>query len=336
MKIIKPSIEIMRHGMETEISTPEQHIEKVGRTCYKSEDKITPTSAEKFVGGLVKRGHEAMIEHFSPIFRVEEGVYAEFLNDYEVMQHVVSVVNPKKYVRPFIRFSDVRTEEDSRYIVSGNMRAWRDYVKACVEEFGYIPKYLYGVVHKFSVFFPEFIEMIPDNYEDMMTQIAVSDLVGEFEHTMHHDITVKFTCDRGVSHEIVRHRTASFAQESTRYCNYGLGKFGGELTVIKPAKWIDIDESELIDNAAYGAWYLGCSNAEKYYFDMLNAGCSPQEARAVLPNSLKTEVIMTGNLDCWAHFFHLRCAPDAHPDIQVVAKMVRDEFIKMMPERYNG
>lgn len=329
MKIIKPSIEIMRHGMETEIITPEQHIEKVGRTCYKSEDKITPTSAAKFVGGLVKRGHEAMIEHFSPIFKVEEDVYAEFLNDYEIMQHVVSEVNPKQYLRPFIRFSDVRTETDSRYIVSGNMRAWRDYAKACVEDFGYIPKYMYGLVHKFEVFFPEFIDMVPENYEDKMSQIAVTDLVGDFEHTMHHDITVKFICDRGVSHNIVRHRTASFAQESTRYCNYSLGKFGGEITVIAPS-WCDEDSIQ------YSSWKSGCTMAEVAYFDLINDGCSPQEARSVLPNSLKTEVIMTGNLDCWEHFFHLRCASDAHPDIQVVAKMVRDEFIKLMPERYNG
>lgn len=329
MKIIKPSVEIMRSGFETELITPEQHIEKVGRTCYKSEDKITDTSAAKFVSGLVKRGHEAMIEHYSPIFKVEEGVYAEFLNDYEIMQHVVSEVNPKKYLRPFIRFSDVRTPTDSRYIISGNMRAWRDYVKACVEEFGYIPKYLYGVVRNFEVFFLEFNEMVPTVFEDQMTQIAVTDLVGDFEKTMHHDITVKFTCDRGVSHNIVRHRTASFAQESTRYCNYSLGKFGGEITVIEPS-WCEKGTTK------YTAWAVGCKAAETAYFDLINDGCSPQEARSVLPNSLKTEVIMTGNLDCWEHFFGLRCAPDAHPDIQVVAKMVRDEFYKLMPERYNG
>lgn len=329
MKIIKPSIEIMRHGMETEIITPEQHIEKVGRTCYKSEDKITPTSAAKFVGGLVKRGHEAMIEHFSPIFKLDEDVYAEFLNDYEIMQHVVFEVNPKQYLRPFIRFSDVRTDTDSRYIVSGNMRAWRDYAKACAEEFGYIPSYLHCVIRKFDVFFPEFIEMVPEDFKDKMTQIAVTDLVGDFEHTMHHDITVKFICDRGVSHNIVRHRTASFAQESTRYCNYSLDKFGVEITVIAPS-WCDEDSVQ------YSSWKSGCTMAEVAYFDLISDGCSPQEARSVLPNSLKTEVIMTGNLDCWEHFFHLRCASDAHPDIQVVAKMVRDEFIKLMPERYNG
>ena len=84
----------------------------------------------------------------------------------------------------------------------------------------------------------------------------------------------------------------------------------------------------------YKTWKNACDKAESAYFDMLLDGSTPQEARTVLPNSLKTEVIMTGNLDCWKHFFKLRCAPDAHPDIQVVTKMVRDEFQKLFPEMF--
>lgn len=326
MKIINPSIEIMHHGLETNSCTPEQHIEKVGRTCYKSEDKITDESATKFVSGLVKRGHEAMIEHWNLIFRTKPMWYEEMLSDWALLMHNGNIPI-KDRLRPFLRFTDWITDEgESRCIVSGNMRAWRDYIKACVEGFGFAPMYLQGLIRNNPLFFPEYQKHIPEViYNDILVPITVKDLVGDTEKGVHWDVTVKFICDRGVSHEIVRHRTASFAQESTRYCNYGLGKFGGEITVVMPTKWIDY-KGELSDDRAFQAWSMGVANSENYYFDMLLNGSTPQEARAVLPNSLKTEVIMTGNLNCWKHFFDLRCASDAHPDIQVVAKMVRDEF----------
>ena len=329
MKIIKPSIEIMRHGMETEIITPEQHIEKVGRTCYKSEDKITPTSAAKFVGGLVKRGHEAMIEHYSLIFKVDVECYEAILNDWDLLMHNTNL-ELKKPLGAFLRFTDSMTDDGGmRYIVSGNMRGWRDFVKACVEGFGFLPVYIHGLVRNYPLFFPEFQDYVPGIISNIhMIPVEVCELT-EYERTVHQNITVKFICDRGVSHNIVRHRTASFAQESTRYCNYSLGKFGGEITVIAPS-WCEKGSRE------YSLWEAGCEMAGTAYFTLLDVGCSPQEARSVLPNSLKTEVIMTGNLDCWEHFFSLRCASDAHPDIQVVAKMVRDKFVKLMPERYNG
>lgn len=128
----------------------------------------------------------------------------------------------------------------------------------------------------------------------------------------HCNITLKFVCDRGVSHEIVRHRLASYCQESTRYCNYSKGDFGSEITVIKPLYLAP-------DTAAYSVWKNACEAAEVAYFKLLDWGCSPQEARAVLPNSLKTEVVMTANLREWRHFFRLRCSPAAHPQMREVA-----------------
>jgi thymidylate synthase (FAD) len=327
MKIINPSIEIMHHGMEIEHIHPEQHIEKVGRTCYKSEDKITDISAAKFVSGLIKRGHEAMIEHYSLIFKTTVDWYNEIECDWNLLMHSGDMGSEAK-LRAFLRFTDCADANgEMRYIISGNMRAWRDFANACVKGFGFIPQYLQGMIKNYPLFFPEFMDLVPNVINNtILIPIKVRDLLTDAEKGVHWDITVKFTCDRGVSHEIVRHRTASFAQESTRYCNYGLGKFGGEITVVRPAKWIDIPEGELMNTDAYMYWYTGCNDSEAHYFDMLNAGCTPQEARAVLNNSLKTEVIMTGNLNCWDHFFHLRCAPDAHPDIQVVAKMVKAEI----------
>lgn len=126
----------------------------------------------------------------------------------------------------------------------------------------------------------------------------------------HEKITVLFIVDRGVSHEIVRHRIASYSQESTRYCNYGQGTFGGEITVVEP---FFFKQKEL-----YNIWEKSCLTSEQAYLSMLKNHCSPQEARSVLPNSLKTEIVVTFNFREWRHFFKLRCAPNAHPQMREV------------------
>lgn len=334
MKTINPSVEIMRSGLETEPITPEQFIEKVGRTCYKSEDKITDTSAAKFVGNLVKRGHEAMIEHWTLIFKTEAPDYEEIMGDWEVLSSNGNK-DVEERVRPHLRFTDWQLGDESRCIISGNMRAWRDFARMAMSMYGFLPLYMHSIIRDYPLFFPEYQDYTSPfpEFEDILIPITINDLIGPLEHGVHHDVTVKFICDRGVSHEIVRHRTSSFAQESTRYCNYSGEKYGREITVILPSKWIDY-EGELSDNTAFQAWSMSVACSEHYYFEMLDAGCTPQEARSVLPNSLKTEVIMTTNLNGWDHFFGLRCAPDAHPDIQVVAKEVRDGFWRLFPERY--
>ena len=140
----------------------------------------------------------------------------------------------------------------------------------------------------------------------------------------HASFTVRFICDRGVSHELVRHRLASYSQESTRYCNYTDGKFGGGITVIKPCF---LEEG----TKAYDCWKGACSDAEDAYFALLDWGCSPQEARAVLPNSLKKEVMMTANIREWRHFLKLRCSQAAHPQMREVATQLLGWCKKEMP-----
>ena len=140
----------------------------------------------------------------------------------------------------------------------------------------------------------------------------------------HYSFTVKFICDRGVSHEIVRHRMASYCQESSRYCNYSKDGFGNEITVIKPCFW---DETDL----KYAAWANLCSNAEDTYIDLVRSGATPQEARSVLPNSLKTEVVMTANIREWRHFLKLRCSPAAHPQMREVALILLDKVHDLIP-----
>lgn len=202
MKVIDPSYEILDHIDGDRVV---EKIERVGRVCYKSEDKIAPGTAAKFVEMLINRGHEAMLEHAS--------------------------------------------------------------------------------------------------------------------------FSVKFVVDRGVSHEIVRHRLASFAQESTRYCNYGKA---GEVTFIRPsAEW-----AQETENIQFDSWLDSLEMSEKAYLSMVNDGCTrctPQEARAVLPNSLKTEIVVTANLREWRHVFKLRTAAAAHPDMQAIMRPLCLELKMKIP-----
>lgn len=140
-------------------------------------------------------------------------------------------------------------------------------------------------------------------------------------------LSVKFTVDRGVSHEIVRHRIASYSQESTRYCNYGADKFGRELTFIRPCFWTE-------GSRAYEIWKASMEAAERDYIrltDRLECGATPEQARSVLPNSLKTEIVMTANLREWRHFLRLRTAKDAHPQMREVAAPLLAELKSKIP-----
>ena len=150
-------------------------------------------------------------------------------------------------------------------------------------------------------------------------------LLREHESVIEHiSISARVICDRGVSHEIVRHRIASYSQESTRYCNYALGKFGKEITVIQPCFWKESEKK-------YRVWYQSMEMAEKAYLELISQGATPQEARSVLPNSLKTEIVMTMNLREWRHFFRLRADSHAHPQMQQIANLMLEEFRQKLP-----
>ena len=140
----------------------------------------------------------------------------------------------------------------------------------------------------------------------------------------HESITVRFICDRGISHEIVRHRLASYSQESTRYCNYSNDRFRNNITFIKPCF---LDEG----TGGYKLWKQAMFIAEKEYFELLNLGCTPQEARSVLPNSTKTEIVMTANLREWRHFLKLRTAKAAHPQMRELTVPLLHELQERIP-----
>lgn len=137
-------------------------------------------------------------------------------------------------------------------------------------------------------------------------------------------ISVKFVCDRGISHEIVRHRIASFSQESTRYCRYVNEKFGGELTYIRPLFYSSGSKEQKI-------WENCLQVCEKSYISLIDLGSSPEEARSVLPNSLKTEILVTMNLREWRHFFRLRTSKNAHPQMRQLAVPLLIEMREKIP-----
>ena len=139
----------------------------------------------------------------------------------------------------------------------------------------------------------------------------------------HEKVTIRLLCDRGVTHEIVRHRIASYSQESTRYCNYSQDKFGSEITVINP--------NSFMDGTQYQIWEEAMHAAEKFYMDLIKLKCPPQIARSVLPNSLKTEIVITYNLREWRHFFRLRTSKAAHPQMREITLPLLAEFKRLMP-----
>lgn len=170
--------------------------------------------------------------------------------------------------------------------------------------------------------------------EDLITNESAKEFIkkilksGHESVVEHYSVSVRVICDRGVTHEIVRHRIASYSQESTRYCNYSKNKFGNELTFIEPCFWNSNDNE---NRKKRELWEKTIREIEKNYFALLELGATPQEARSILPNSLKTEIVMTMNLREWRHFFKLRISKASHPQMREVAIMILEEFKERIP-----
>lgn len=305
MKLIKPYFEIIEQ--EPGLEGIYKIIEQAGRTCYRSLDKITPDSAKGFVDRMIKSGHGAMLEHGTVYLKLtpsEIYIYRKYKDNPYTN---VNVVNSNNHYP--------------------------------------VPTYY-----------------VTTNYRVLIEQGWLDDLKYLCEPTEHHErrVTVRFVCDRGVSHEFVRNRGAfgnAFAQESTRYCNYSKNKFGNELTFIIPC-WMDVNKfpkHTIISHDDYGdlisEYYFHLNGKETSYFkpykitpeanfitalqiseqlylELLLQGQTPQQARAILPNALKTELIMTGYISDWKHFFKLRDSKAAHPQAYELAHPLHEEFIK--------
>ena len=269
-----------------------KQIELAGRTCYKSEDKITEDSAKEFVDRMIKSKHGAMLEHGT--------VYLKIRASYDTANQTWNI--PQNFFPFFFernKYSKVKkieSEDMCNWYITTNMRV-----------------------------------IVEHDLYDCLKYIC--------EPTEIHEkrITARFTCDRGVSHEIVRHRVMSFAQESTRYCNYGKDKFGNEVTFIKPT-WYNIvsdeqkeafDDFLSISEEAYMALLDKWENRvpdKRYKTKLKGNPLTPQQARQVLPNALKTEIVVTGFESDWEHFFELRTAGAAHPDMRKLALELQEKL----------
>lgn len=292
MKLIKPAYEIVPQGPGEEGIY--KIIELVGRVCHKSEDKITKDSFKSFIKMLESKQHLSVFEHGTVYLKLE-GAY----------------LNPNNVDIPY-----------------GNCLITR-----------YINNPYSKVVLKHKSAFEADV-YITTNYRVLVDNGHIDDLSLLCDPTEYHEkrVTVKFICDRGVSHEFIRHRVFSFVQESTRYCNYSKDKFGNELTFIIPS-WLNIPETEYgtlhnpkeaqfkkyIDPIE-GEFINHLVNAEFKYLYLLKLDLTPEKARQVLPNALKTELVMTGFVSDWEHFFKLRCAEAAHPDARALAIPLQKEF----------
>ena len=308
MRLINPSFEIWKQ--EPGLEGIYKAIERAGRVCYKSEDKITEDSAKPFVDRMVKADHGAMLEHGTVFLDIP---YKD--------QDSFNTESFKYETNPYSKATEVSP----------------------------------SVVRK------KWHLMVTTNYRVLIQNNWLDDLKYICKPTEFHEkrITVRFICDRGILAEFTRHRVFSFSAESTRYCNYSKSKFGNEVTFIIPC-WADSlalqevkgtvitsdDFGNLIGEYYYHlngkeapyfkTWEItpernfivSLQVAEQLYLELLNQGWKPQQARAVLPNALKTELVMTGFVSQWRDFFELRCAENAHPQARELAVPLREEFIK--------
>lgn len=309
VNFVEPSVSLIH---ETD---PFKRIELAGRTCYKSEDKITSGSAIKFVNALMRNGHYAMIEHASLVFLLHcRYGFEMFLPEY------VEYLKKDDYIRV------THDEEYTRILVSANVRA-------IIQRNVYDPIYV-ALVSRYPEFavstnHTEFLDRILDNVNAEIVDIRQMKDITEDEFLNHYVFTARFVTDRGVSHEMVRHRPFSFAQESTRYCNYSKDKFGGHLTFCRPTTYDSWAESQRV---AFENTLIGLDDI----YHNLTAGedgLTPQLARAILPNCIKTEIVVSGPAKEWKHFYDLRSygvTGSPHPDIKYVADIAKKKMNKYL------
>ena len=297
MKLINSKVEII--NQEQGVDGIYKQIELAGRTAYKSEDKITPDSAKAFVDRLINAKHGAVLEHGTVYLKMPASDLLTQIQDHTYLDYER---NPYSFTN--LAFEGMNEEDFSA-------------VSSCY---------------------------ITTNYRVLVENGWLDDLKYICEPTEYHEkrYTFKITCDRGVSHELVRHRVFSFLQESTRFCNYSKDKFNNELTFIIPTWFEDqlpegrytyLDgmfwkDGEAIFNSdvhnARNLFLWGLMNDNDYYIKLINEfQLKPQQARQILPNALKTEVMMTGTKKQWEAFLKLRTAPDAHPDMRKIAGIIQ-------------
>lgn len=269
MKLIKSSFEILEQ--EPGLDGIYKAIERAGRTCYRSQDKITEDSAKEFVDMLINREHTAVLEQGTVYLKAPCNAYCGEL------------------------YNPLDKLFDNKY-------------SKCTQK----DEWVYATT----------------NYRVLYDNDWLDDLKYLCEPTEHHAkrVAVRVNCSIGISREWNRQRKFSVCEQSTRYCNYSKDKFGNELTFVTPS-WVK-EKLSPKEAAMYMLFRASCKEDEYYYLKMIEAGATAQQARDVLPLTTATEVVYTGFVDDWEHFFSLRCDNAAHPDIRALAIPLKEEFIK--------
>lgn len=313
--------------------TKTKHIERIARICYKSEDKICEGSDRKMIENLLIRKHMAMLEHADAVFEIPPDLYT-------VMRRAIAFWTGEMDLHPghqrsYLRLTRTQLKEKTRYLMSGNFRAWYEFIeylhtdflahhnipKAIEKVLPYINDSMSGILSPML----SYIEgpYVRTSYEEarLIREITDMDMLTGEERMVHERFSVLFTADRGVTHELVRMRESSFAQESTRYVNYQKAKFGREIAVIDPLFFEpDAPKNENSRNP-YIIWKEACKAAERYYMELTDMGVPAQQARSVLPHSTKVDIVMTANLEEWRHIFELRACDKtgpAHPQMKEI------------------
>lgn len=275
------------------------HIEHCGRTCYKSENLITNETAIPFITGILKSGHESVIEHANVIFSMP------------VLENNRKILEMKDVRGLNISVEQDKTDGLDKIIISGNMRSFRDLARQ------------YDI-HDFLLLIGIPLFFIKESAQDYFSGLKIEGIQQSRFSELHNYLTTHSVCDVGAYKDVTRHRLASFSIESTRFCNYSKGKFGSELTMINPC---NIEK----DSEMYQEWLLAMNNIEQSYMKMANLGAKSDQLRMLLPHSTKADVIMTANVSEWKHIFSLRCHSAAHPSVRQVMNIILGECYKIWP-----
>lgn len=341
MKIIKSSVKILDNDWS--VKGIFRAVERAGRTCYKSVGtryfRLVEEPENSLKSNLIKRAqNDSRVvckkgADFDPAYYIS--IPNKFINDYSTIEQF-----DEETFEDSPYYENLTAEDFVNMLIKSGHGAMLEHgtIYMQIDSFLDIPedKKLDKKVNQYdSNRFTKVNSMyigqgcwryyITTNLRVLVENNWLDDLKYVCRPTEYHAkrVTAKFICDRGVSHEIVRHRVMSFAQESTRYCNYSKDKFGQELTFIEPS-W-EFPSSDIINIKERFEAILG--EAEANYMELITLGFKPQEARAVLPNALKTEIVVTAFIDDWKHFFELRCDSAAHPDIRKLALDLQKQFI---------
>ena len=326
MNTLKASYEILNNNT----LEPQKYIESIARICYKSEDRITEDSNKKMIKTLTERNHLAMIEHFRFIATGLDERLAYLIKNISEYTNVTfgKIITASFSARPIIEALMYKVDVYGRELLDSELYAIYELMKVLSKE--YNCKEIFENIMESNKHYDNDCNRLTARVNSLLKFYTSEEYmnlenVSDTEKLKHCWMSSKIICDRGVSHELVRMRKCSFAQESTRYVNYKTK--GGQINIINilPGLKLDSKTANLDLEKLMTEWNNAMADSEKRYNSMIELGATPQIARSVLPNSTKTEIIVTANFEEWKHTFELRDDIHAHPQMrEIITPMHKD------------